>query len=95
MDLQKELLEEIDRFTAALGMSKTTFGRLAVNDGKFVGRLRNGGGVTVRTVEKVHLYIQENWGDAKPTGGPRQPGSAQALGPGEPEPSPQAFKEAS
>ena len=79
MDLQKELLEEIARFTAALGMSETTFGRLAVNDGKFVGRLRNGGGVTVRTVEKVHLYIQEHWGDAKPKGGPRHPAPVEAA----------------
>ncbi len=79
MDLQKELLEEIDRFTAALGMSKTTFGRLAVNDGKFVGRLRNGGGVTVRTVEKVHSFIQKRQADALAAGGPRQPEPVEAV----------------
>ena len=34
-----------------------TFGRLAVNDGKLVGRLRLGGRVTTGTVDRVRAFI--------------------------------------
>ncbi len=34
-------------------MAESTFGRLAVNDGKFVGRLREGGAVTAHIVQRV------------------------------------------
>lgn len=53
------LLQVIDRFTGEAGIAESTFGRLAVNDGKFVPRLRNGGGVTVATVERVESFIAE------------------------------------
>lgn len=56
---QTDLLVEIDNFLAKQGveMTETTFGRLAVNDGKFVGRLRGGGGLTLATAEKVRIFI--------------------------------------
>ena len=38
-----ELLDEIRRFCREQGMAESTFGRRAVNDGKFVGRIRDGG----------------------------------------------------
>lgn len=51
------LLAEIDAFLEDANMAETTFGRHAVNDGKFVGRLREGAGVTVATVDRVRAYI--------------------------------------
>lgn len=54
-----DLLRDIDRYLAETGHAETTFGRLAVNDGKFVKRLRLGKGVTVTTVERVRSYIAE------------------------------------
>ena len=36
---------------------------MAVNDGKFVGRLRSGKGVTVRLVERARKYIADNPAD--------------------------------
>ena len=36
------LLREIADYCRAAGMAESTFGRLAVNDGKFVNRLRFG-----------------------------------------------------
>lgn len=57
MSIVATLLSEIDAFLAQAGIAETTFGRHAVNDGKFVGRLREGAGVTVATVDKVRAYI--------------------------------------
>ena len=57
MDIKAALLAEIDAFLADARMAETTFGRHAVNDGKFVGRLREGSGITVATVDRVRAYI--------------------------------------
>lgn len=51
------LLEQIRIACRELAMAQTTFGRLAVNDGKLVNRLEQGGHVTLRTVERVHAFI--------------------------------------
>jgi hypothetical protein len=55
--MQADLLAEIDAFLAARGMAETTFGRRAVNDGKFVLRMRAGKGITLATVERVREFI--------------------------------------
>lgn len=65
-----QLLKEIESFIkaqrlAGQRLSDTTFGRLAVNDGKFVGRLRNGGTVTLPTAERIRSYMRK----ATPTSG--------------------------
>lgn len=52
------LLKEIAAFLREVEMAETTFGRHAVNDGKFVGRLREGGGVTVATIDRVRAYME-------------------------------------
>ena len=57
MSIVTALLGEIDAFICSTEMAETTFGFHAVNDGKFVGRLREGAGVTVATVDRVHAYI--------------------------------------
>jgi hypothetical protein len=53
------LLAEIVNFCQRVGMAESTFGRRAVNDGKFVPRLRFGGRVTTQTVDRVHAFIEE------------------------------------
>lgn len=60
----EDLLAEIDSFLARpdVGITETTFGRLAVNDGKFVGRLRDGKGLTLATAEKVRAFIRDHVG---------------------------------
>lgn len=57
MSTIEALLHEIEAFLRDADMAETTFGRHAVNDGKFVGRLREGAGVTVATVDRVRAYI--------------------------------------
>jgi hypothetical protein len=55
-----ELLREVGAYCREAGLAETTFGRLAVNDGKLVARLRNGGRITGRTLERVSAYISEH-----------------------------------
>lgn len=57
MSTIRTLLDEIAAFLRDVDMAETTFGRHAVNDGKFVGRLREGSGVTVATVDRVRAYM--------------------------------------
>lgn len=57
MSLIEDLLLDIERFLAETGIAPSTFGRQAVNDGKFVGRLRAGADVTVGTVDRVRAYM--------------------------------------
>jgi hypothetical protein len=59
MSQQADLLGEIEAFLLDRKMAETTFGRFAVNDGKFVARLRSGGNLTVATIDKVREYIRE------------------------------------
>lgn len=58
------LLREITEYCRRMGVAESTFGRQAVNDGKFVSRVREGGRVTTATVERVRAYIAETMGDA-------------------------------
>jgi len=51
------LLEEISAYCRDSGMAESTFGRLAINDGKLVGRLRIGGGVTGETLARVRAFM--------------------------------------
>jgi hypothetical protein len=55
--LSETLLRNIAEFCRRARMAESTFGRLAVNDGKLVSRLRLGGRVTTDTVERVHAFM--------------------------------------
>ncbi|MEK9966434.1 MAG: hypothetical protein VW582_08730 [Rhodospirillaceae bacterium] len=57
MDDVEALLEEIEIYCRTHAMAESTFGRMAVNDGKFVGRLRDGSGVTSKTMTRVRAFI--------------------------------------
>ena len=59
------LLREIVEYCRKAGVAESTFGRFAVNDGKFVNRLREGGRITTATAERVRSYISR---DARPNG---------------------------
>jgi SAM-dependent methyltransferase len=51
------LLRQVTGYCRRAGLAETTFGRLAVNDGKFVSRLRAGGRTTPDTVARVRAFI--------------------------------------
>ncbi|HTN28848.1 MAG TPA: hypothetical protein VL180_13805 [Burkholderiales bacterium] len=52
-----DLLETIAEFCRRSGVAESTFGRRAVNDGKFVARLRDGARITPETLERVSDYL--------------------------------------
>ena len=56
--MSETLLRDIGEYCRHARMAESTFGRLAVNDGKLVSRLRLGGRVTADTVERVHAFIE-------------------------------------
>ena len=60
MDDQVRLLRDIEDYCRKTGFAETTFGRRSVNDGKFVSRLREGKGVTVRTLNRVKDFMRAN-----------------------------------
>src|SRR5271170_954915 len=55
--MSETLLLDIADYCRRAGMAESTFGRLAVNDGKLVSRLRLGGRVTTDTADRVHAFI--------------------------------------
>ncbi|MFT5182790.1 MAG: hypothetical protein ACI8S3_002683 [Alphaproteobacteria bacterium] len=57
MDDHQTLIDDIEQYCRAREIAETTFGRRAVNDGKFVGRLRAGKGVTTRTLKRVQDFL--------------------------------------
>jgi hypothetical protein len=52
------LLDSIADFCRRSGMAESTFGRRAVNDGKFVARLRDGARITPETLARVSTYLE-------------------------------------
>jgi hypothetical protein len=54
------LLKEITDYCREAGLAESTFGKLAVNDGKFVNRLREGGRITTNTLERIRGFIADN-----------------------------------
>lgn len=59
MTVQSDLLLEIEAFLAAHGgMAESTFGLRAVNDGKFVRRLRSGANMTLATIERAKEFMR-------------------------------------
>jgi len=63
VDDQLRFISEIEEYCRNTGIAESTFGRRVVNDGKFVGRLRAGKGVTTATVSKVKKFINNNQTD--------------------------------
>jgi hypothetical protein len=60
MDTKAALLTEIEAYLARTGMTAGTFGRRAVNDGKFLRRIRGGGGITTETADRVKRFMADN-----------------------------------
>src|SRR5690242_11118276 len=63
----EEILGEIREFCRATQTAESTFGRLVVNDGKLVSRLRDGAKITTGTLDKVRAYLSEAAPDPAPS----------------------------
>jgi SAM-dependent methyltransferase len=55
--MNRSLLEEIADHCRRARMAESTFGRLAVNDGKLISRLRDGGRLTDRTIARIRAFM--------------------------------------
>ena len=79
------LLGSISDFCRRTGMAESTFGRRAVNDGKFVARLRDGARVTPETLTRVNDFMAKHGapgaGDAPPELMPLIPAGATRRAP--------------
>ncbi len=53
----EHLLTEISDFCRTAGLAESTFGRAAINDGKLVSRLRNGGRITTDTLDRIRHFM--------------------------------------
>ena len=51
------LLQKIGDYCRRKRLAETTFGRLVVNDGKLINRLRRGGRITTVTLDRIMAYI--------------------------------------
>jgi SAM-dependent methyltransferase len=54
-----QILGEIRDYCRKTQTAESTFGRLVVNDGKLVSRLRDGARITTGTLDKVRAYLSE------------------------------------
>ena len=52
-----KLIGEITDYCRKAGVAESTFGRIVVNDGKFVNRLRDGGRITTTTYDRVRAFL--------------------------------------
>jgi hypothetical protein len=77
------LLASIAEFCRRKSMAESTFGRLAVNDGKFVSRLRDGARITPETLERVTAFMARH-GYAAPTDPPELMALVRVDGKGQP-----------
>lgn len=67
------LVWSIESFCDKYGIASSTFGRLAVNDGKFVSRIKKGSWIEPSTAERVHAFMQKaNAGEIVLRGRPRR-----------------------
>src|SRR5277367_1255855 len=55
-----QILGEIRDYCRATRTAESTFGRLVVNDGKLVSRLRDGARITTGTLDKVRAYLSDH-----------------------------------
>jgi hypothetical protein len=56
----EEILQEISDYCRRAGLAESTFGRRAVNDGKLVTRLRDGGRITTVTLDRIRSFMHES-----------------------------------
>jgi hypothetical protein len=56
----RQILDEIRDFCRDAGLAESTFGRLVVNDGKLVSRLRDGARITTDTLDRLRTYMAEH-----------------------------------
>lgn len=57
MITNQSIIESIEQHCQANGIAETTFGKKAVNDGKLLGRLREGKSISIETYNRIITAI--------------------------------------
>lgn len=65
-DTESRLLALLRRFAAHSELSVTTASRLALGSGDIPHRLRAGGTITVRRLDRGLQYLSDNWPESVP-----------------------------
>jgi hypothetical protein len=73
------LLQEIGAYCRDAGLAESTFGRLVVNDGKLLSRLRYGRRITTTTLDRIQAYMEEHPPRRPANGGTAPPSPRQAV----------------
>lgn len=60
MSLTDQVLSEVEAFLQRAQMSASGFGKRVLNDEQFVFRLRKGGNVTARNIDKARDFIRDH-----------------------------------
>ena len=75
-----QILGEIREHCRKTRTAESTFGRLVVNDGKLVSRLRDGARITTGTLDKVRAYLSEYRGEPAASSGKLVPPAKRGNG---------------
>ena len=61
MTMSNDLIQLVERYTAAKSLSESHVAKMAYNSGTFFARVRGGGGFTNHTYERVLRWFSEHW----------------------------------
>jgi hypothetical protein len=75
-----QILGEIRDYCRKTRTAESTFGRLVVNDGKLVSRLRDGARITTGTLDKVRAYLSEVGGEPQASRNSLAPVAGRGIG---------------
>lgn len=73
MEDNRDIIERIEAHCLRQGIAESTFGRLSVNDGKLVSRLRSGSSITMRTFRALEAYLEKERETAPSSAGEATP----------------------
>jgi hypothetical protein len=67
----RELLSEIEDYCEKSGVHRTGFGLKVLNDGHFISRIENGRIPKIKTIDRIHRYMNGHTKAVKPWKGPQ------------------------
>src|SRR5476649_1647254 len=75
----EDILKDVGDFCRRAAMAESTFGRLAVNDGKLIARLRGGGRITTTTLNRIRAFMNSATAAARSAASAAMNGAPSAL----------------
>ena len=60
MSTRDKLISDIEAFLAQYDMGPTLFGRMSVNDGALLIKLRRGSDITTERADRIYLFMRDH-----------------------------------